>query len=146
VESITFSGGLKTVVVSRPLDNGYFAFDASMMQLPFINALGSTLLFAYHRVHSISALTFLPVEGPAGAVAGLCICEGHQVPFGSGQGTFTYNPTSQPADTGSGSVEFANVCPPMPRGDLLEQYIRRGAADVPPYVVITGCRSGDPLA
>ena len=123
VVATSIKGAMKTVVIERPIDNGYSVFDSNIVELPFINAIGSTAQLSYHKEHAPSSLTMLPVQGVDTApTAGVCICEGKPVPFGQGQGTLTYHAnSSQKVDVGSGTVSFNNKCAPYPRSEILEQ-------------------------
>ena len=122
---------LRTVVLTRPLQGltkDHFTFDVHDTALnghfPFINALGSGPTFSYHKQHAPAFVALVPTTAAdSGAVAtGDCICAASAgTPFGQGKGQFQYVPTSQKADTGTGTTNFVNNCPPSPRGDLLYQ-------------------------
>eukprot|EP00658_Telonema_sp_P-2_P055629 TRINITY_DN44215_c0_g1_i1.p1 TRINITY_DN44215_c0_g1~~TRINITY_DN44215_c0_g1_i1.p1 ORF type:complete len:708 (-),score=147.60 TRINITY_DN44215_c0_g1_i1:102-2225(-) len=116
VLSSTTKGSLRTVKLGTTESHPHFAFDISRdASLPFINAIGNGPTLAYHKNKDIGTLALLPVDG-----AGACLCANQPAPFGQGKGKFVYQPVkAQPADTGSGTIGFGNVCQPEPRTDML---------------------------
>lgn len=122
IVSTTVSGGFRTVILSRPFKGAtpeHFTFRPhDDVLLNFINAVGNQPTLSYHKLKMPSSLILLPVAGTA-KVAGACICASKPAPFGQAKGTLVYEATSQKEDTGTGTVSFANSCPPYPRGDLL---------------------------
>jgi hypothetical protein len=129
--SSSAEGGLRSILATRPLSGPIFSFDLSKAALPFINAVGAGPTLAYHKNKAPASLSLLPIGAPG--VAGLCVCKSPPKPFGQAVGVLTYVPNaSQPADVGSGSVQFGNTCMPKPRSDLL--HMRNPTCDVRYYV------------
>ena len=122
VLSNTVSDGVRTVTMSRSMkgeSSQYYSFDFSGPSLvPFINAVGSTPTFSYHKAKSPASLLLLPVAAPA------CVCSGSKLSFGDGscKGGISYVPTGQKEDTGAGMVNFNNRCAPDPASQLLSQH------------------------
>ena len=122
VVAVSIANGVKTVVIECPVTNTHYTFQPTTIVLPFINAIGTQPLLSYHKDHAPNQLVFSPVQTSGSNVVGNCICNGKPAPFGAGTGTLTYIANaSQPNDVGTGTVSFANSCPPQPRSDLLEQ-------------------------
>lgn len=135
VLSTSVSGGLRTVVATRPMtgtSSDYFSFTAGQdILLPFINAVGSKPTLSYHKDKTFSTLALLPV-GDSSAT-GACLCPEHPAPFGQGKGSFSYQPTNQTGERGRPTtIGFGNNCAPYPRTDLLEQ--KNPTCDVRTYV------------
>jgi hypothetical protein len=122
VLSNTVTDGLRTVVMSRPMKGAgaeYYSFDyTGPSTVPFINAVGSTPTFSYHKAKSPASITLLPVDASA------CVCSGSKLTFGDGscKGEISYVPTAQKEDTGTGAVNFNNRCAPDPASQLLSQH------------------------
>jgi len=130
VEASYVHGDSRTVVLSRPVKGkspDYYSFDASKdLELPFINAYGSSPQFSYHQSRSSGTIMILPVTGAA------LLCAEKPPAFGSAKGKFVYQTTDDPHDVGTGAVEFPNHCDPQPRTDLL--HMKNPACDVRAYV------------
>jgi hypothetical protein len=123
VLSSSVADGVRTAVVTRPLKGmtaSYFSFDTSAPDatIRFISALGSGPAFAYHKTHSSSVISLLPLDAAAGA----CVCPQPR-PFGEGTGTLTYINTGQKGDVGQGTSGFdkRGMCKPWPASDMLDQ-------------------------
>jgi hypothetical protein len=122
VLSSKVTDGVRTVTMSRAMKGAgeqYYSFDyTGPSTMPFINAVGSTTTFAYHKVKSPASITLLPVSAPA------CVCSGSELNFGDGscKGGISYVPTYQKEDTGTGTVNFNNRCAPDPASQLLSQH------------------------
>ena len=105
-------GGLRTVVLSRPLQGAtakHYTFDPAATHIQYINALGSGAKLAYHKAKSAATIALFPSHAKP-----LAVCKAPALPFGSGSGRINY--------LGSDSVGFnAGRCPAQPRGDLLAQ-------------------------
>lgn len=114
--------GLRTVVVSRPLEGvsgDYFTFSmaAEDTTVPLLVAVGSSSAYAYHKDKAPTQITLLPVA--AGAGVGACVCPQQPKPFGDATGNLVYHATAQKEDTGEGAVGFsANKCPHWPRTNI----------------------------
>jgi len=144
VISTTTSGNLRTVVMTRAFKGAtsdHYTFSAtSDPKLNFINAIGSGAKLAYHKSKTPASITMLPpvhqvhlrVPFDRYITGGACVCAEKPAPFGKGKGYLTYVQTSQPADTGSGKINFGNNCAPQPRSDLLS--MRNPTCDVRTYV------------
>jgi hypothetical protein len=125
-------GELLTVVATRALKgltSKHYTFDVTKSsKINLINAVGSGPSLAYHKVKSPTAISLFPLVGDS--VAGACLCNGDDVPFGSATGKLMYHPNAtQRGENGtSGSVSFGNKCFP----DLLWQ--KNPTCDVRSYV------------
>eukprot|EP00040_Diaphanoeca_grandis_P018294 m.96161 g.96161 ORF g.96161 m.96161 type:complete len:848 (-) comp26871_c0_seq2:157-2700(-) len=132
VVSNKVEGDTRTVVLTRQLKGAsvdYYTFDVSgKPALPFINAVGSGPMFAYHKAKLPASLLLLPISSTA------CVCSGKPMPFGRGacKGVITYVPTNQTEDTGAGTVAFSNQCAPDPASQLLSQH--NPTCDIRTYV------------
>ena len=104
IKSNSVTGATRTVVVTRPLKNGYYTFVATAADAttPFIAAVGTSPAFAYHKSKAIGSLSFLPV----GSAAGACVCPEAPVAFGQASGQLVYHMTNQSVDIGSGATGF----------------------------------------
>lgn len=129
------TGGLRTVVVSRPLKGAgpayyTFAVTATDASLPYIAAVGSTPDLQYHKAKVLGTLALVPVGAD---VAGACVCPEAPKPFGQASGELRYQAVaSQPADVGAGAVGFrAGKCAPAPTTVLIEQ--RNPTCDIRHY-------------
>lgn len=124
VVSNTVAGGVRTVVLSRPLaapTSGSYSFDPTALTLNFIAAVGQTAAFGPHNAapHGADTVRLWPSTP-------VCVCAVPATPFGQGSGKIKYLPTGE-------TVGFApNRCPPQPRGDLLAQ--RNPTCDLRTYV------------
>jgi hypothetical protein len=118
VVSTTVNAGLRTVVLTRPLKGAtkdYYTFTLDAPKLPFINAVGSTPDFRYHKDKNLGDLTLIALDGPT------CICASPPKPFGMGKGKFEYHANkNESVDTGSGTVGFGNKCGGSNNKDLLD--------------------------
>jgi len=131
VVSTHVTGGVRTVVLSRPLKSPYLSFEGAAGSMSFINAVGTGPKLAFHKNKAPSALVLLPEAGKS--IAGDCVCPTKPVPFGQAKGTLEYVPVeSQKVDVGSGTVSFGNNCAPQPRSDLLAQ--KNPTCDLRTYV------------
>ena len=104
IKSNTVTGATRTVVATRPLKNSYYTFVATSVDAttPFIAAVGTSPVFAYHKSKAIGSLSFLPV-GSAGA----CVCPEAPAAFGQASGQLVYHKVAnQSVDTGSGATGF----------------------------------------
>lgn len=129
VHSNTVVDGLRTVVLSRPLQGKTFSFNTTSASLDYITAMGSGPNLSYHKDKMPGRMTFLPLTGAGG---GACICAGKPAPFGTPiGGKLLYTPTTQKGEKGSGEVGFGNWCAQEPRTDLLAQ--RNPTCDVRTY-------------
>jgi len=121
VVSSTVAAGIRTVEMTRPLKGAspeYYTFELSgSPHLNFIDAVGSTSTFSYHKSKTPSSLLLLPLSAPA------CVCAGKPMPFGNGacKGAIAYIATNQTEDKGAGTVNFNNECAPQPLSQLLTQ-------------------------
>lgn len=119
VHSNTVVDGMRTVVLSRPLQGATFSFNATSSSLEYITAIGSGPKLAYHKNKMPGRIIFLPLSAAGG---GACICAGKPAPFGTPiGGKFQYSPTTQKGEKGTGEVGFNNWCAAEPRTDLLAQ-------------------------
>ena len=122
VLSNTVQDGVRTVTMSREMKGSgpeYYSFDFDgPSTVPFINAVGSTPTFSYHKAKAPASITLLPIAAPA------CVCSGSKLSFGDGscKGGISYVPTAQKEDTGTGIVNFNNRCAPDPASQLLSQH------------------------
>lgn len=121
VVSSTSAGGLRSVVMTRPLKGltpAHFTFSSvGGTVLPLINAVGNSPHLSYHKDKAPTFAALLPVD--AAGAAGTCLCASGPAAFGRAKGNLVYERTAQPADTGSGTIRFENWCEPQPRSDLL---------------------------
>eukprot|EP00051_Salpingoeca_urceolata_P006258 m.83056 g.83056 ORF g.83056 m.83056 type:complete len:545 (+) comp14750_c0_seq2:647-2281(+) len=104
VTSSVVSGGNRTVVVTRPFKGstpGHYTFTTTQSQINFINALGSTPTFAYHKHRAAAVLNLRVLDAPT------CICD----TGAKGYITTDQNPTP---------AEFVKDCYPEPFADLLQ--------------------------
>ena len=111
VVSNTVVAGVRTVVLTRALKGKtkvHYTFDPQVLQINFINALGSTPMLSYHKSKTATSINLFPSAGsPA------CVCSYPAAPFGQGSGSIKYLPTGE-------SVGFkAGRCAPHPRTDLI---------------------------
>eukprot|EP00462_Mataza_sp_D1_P020249 CAMPEP_0175139606 /NCGR_PEP_ID=MMETSP0087-20121206/11003_1 /TAXON_ID=136419 /ORGANISM="Unknown Unknown, Strain D1" /LENGTH=748 /DNA_ID=CAMNT_0016422649 /DNA_START=31 /DNA_END=2277 /DNA_ORIENTATION=- len=101
---------LRTVVLTRPFagkSSDYYTFDPEKDSvLHFINAVGSTADFQYHKDRTAAQLLILPDQ------KSVCVCASNPAPFGQAKGSLQYEDTV---------VGFGNNCAPQPRTDLLAQ-------------------------
>ena len=83
VVSNTVTDGVRTVVVTRPLQGAtaaYYTFDRTQLSLNFISAIGMAASFGPHgdAPHGSDTLTMWPVGSP------VCVCVTPAAKFGSG--------------------------------------------------------------
>ena len=124
VSNVVGSGGLRTVVLSRPAQGAtkeHATFTMTDLNVPFISAVGVTSSLSYHKNKTASSLNLWP----SGGAADVCLCENPAAPFGSATGTIKYLPTGE-------SFGFTNYCKPEPRESIL--FDRNLACDVRVYV------------
>ena len=65
VVSNTVADGLRTVVLTRPLQGAttqHYTFDPHNLQIDFINAVGSSPKFAYHKSSTAASIGLWPTE------------------------------------------------------------------------------------
>jgi hypothetical protein len=87
VLSSSVVSGKRTVVIQRPLKGltpQHHTFDARKMSLNFIDAVGSSPSFSYHKSKAASSIFMWPASAPA------CLCTVPAVPFGHGGGIIEY--------------------------------------------------------
>jgi hypothetical protein len=112
VVSSSVTNGKRTVVLTRPLKGAtkdHYTFVLTTLSVGFINAVGSTPSFGYHKQSSAATLSMWPsAQSPA------CVCSQPALPFGQGAGMLKYLPTGQ-------TIGFpANRCAEFPRTELLK--------------------------
>ena len=103
------SNGIRTVVLTRPIygaTNEHFTFNVDDPELPFINAIGSTVELSYHKEKTSSVIKIFPIGSST------CVCGVNDIPFGQAKGSLKYENTS---------IGFGNTCKPEPASDLLRQ-------------------------
>lgn len=162
VVSNTVTDGLRTVVLTRPRQGTttqHYTFDPSNLQIDFINAVGSSPKFAFHKSSTAASISLWPADAAqhAWSVTGqhlqatatvfyhflYCLI---QCVFGGvcscSAGVFSIcSQPAQPFGSASGVIHYletgekvgfpANRCPPQPRGDLLAQ--RNPTCDIRSY-------------
>lgn len=114
VVSNTVTNGLRTVVLTRPLQgltSEHYSFHPQNLEIDFINAVGSSPTFAFHKSSTAAALALWPT----GASSHACVCTEPAPMFGKASGKIHYLPTGEKIGFG------ADRCPAAPREDLLEQ-------------------------
>ena len=118
----------RMVTVTRPLQGQYFTFSTGAIDIPFINAIGSSPELSYHANKEPHTMLVLPVHESSDATDSgsggvTCLCRKGEPPFGAGKGTLEYVPVDgQPGEKGQpGKVVFDNSCAPSPYGVLLDQ-------------------------
>lgn len=122
--SNTVADGVRTVVVRRPLAGAtasHYTFDASVLSLPFISAVGVSGTFGPHGAapHGAAELRLWPTNGP------VCVCAIPAAVFGAGKGSLEYMPTGS-------TVSFDRPrCFEQPREDLIAQ--RNPTCDIRTY-------------
>lgn len=124
VASNTVHAGRRTVVLSRPargVTPDHANFTMTDLQIPIINAIGTTSALVMHQNKTASSITLWP----AGKDQPVCLCEHPAAPFGSAQGTLKYLPTGE-------AFGFTNFCEPEPRETILAS--RNPTCDVRSYV------------
>lgn len=108
VVSNSVSGGVRTVTVTRPLvgaTSNHYTFDlVSQATIPFIAAIGNTQVFAYHKAHIQSTLSFAAADGKSP----MCVCD-----VGADGKLCETN--------GTNCDSFVKTCIAPPAGDLLAQ-------------------------
>jgi hypothetical protein len=96
------------------------SFDPTALSVGFIDAVGSSPTFAFHKHSTSASLDLWPSAAAAASASSsggghACICTQLALPFGSASGKIHYLPTGE-------KVGFpAGRCSPQPRGDLLVQ-------------------------
>jgi len=87
------------VILSRKfkgLTPDHFTFNILQTAIPFINAIGSTKTFSYHKFKMSSILNLVALDGST------CICKGSEKDY-------------------INDIAFEKFCAPPPTGDLLQQ-------------------------
>jgi hypothetical protein len=137
VKSSSVSDGLRTVVLTRPLNGAgesYYSFSASSddATLKIITAVGTGPQLAYHRNKALTSLAMLPAGGSAGG--GACVCPEAPKPFGQASGALVYHAVAnQSVDVGLGQVGFrAGKCAQYPATTQIPQ--RNPTCDIRAYV------------
>ena len=123
VVSNTVAAGVRTVVLTRDAISHsaeYANFTMTDLEVPFINAVGSTSALSYHKEKTAATLSMWPSAGQP-----VCLCSLPAAPFGTATGTIKYLPTGE-------SFGFTNYCQPEPRESVLAQ--RNPTCDVRSYV------------
>lgn len=90
------------------------------LTIPFINAIGSGPVLAYHANKTASSISLWPTAGRP-----VCLCEQPASPFGSAKGIIKYLPTGE-------QFGFINGCQHEPRESILHD--RNPTCDVRAYV------------
>lgn len=124
VQSDTTNGDQRTVVITRPIANKLYSFDTKATEIPFINAIGSSAQFSYHKNKEPSSMLILPVHDRGVGAGAMCLCQQDPPAFGKDTGgTLEYHPVEgQPGEMGTkGKVTCQNWCVKAPRMDLLDQ-------------------------
>jgi hypothetical protein len=107
LKSNSVSDGRRTVVLTRPMigasEKHYTFSPVSQSTVNFITAIGNTQMFAYHKAHMPSVMTFVAADGSA-----MCVCD---------QGAMTEMCDS----SGAECDRFVKNCVKAPDGSLLEQ-------------------------
>ncbi|VDI62037.1 Hypothetical predicted protein [Mytilus galloprovincialis] len=105
IVSNTVVDGVRTAVLTRPLKGltkEHYSFNALNAQINFISAIGSSQVFAYHKVHTTGIIALITSNEPN------CICE--------------VGETGMMCDNnGSNCDHFVKNCVPAPAGELLSQ-------------------------
>lgn len=104
VVSSTVAAGRRTVVLTRPLAGAtrdHYTFDTSKGTLPFINAVGSSAVFAYHKARSAATMAFHTLG------ADTCVCDTGDVGYIS-------------SDMNPGLTKLTKHCAPEPASDLVK--------------------------
>jgi len=99
VVSSTVVNGVRTVVLSRAFKGvtaDHYTFDPDITNFPFINAVGNTPDFSFHRNKATSTITFTALD------TATCICN-------NGFHAYVNN------------LQFGRYCAPEPTGDLVQQ-------------------------
>ena len=119
-------GGRRTVVLTRPAKGPtpqHASFTLQNMTIPFINAIGSSDVYAHHANKTASSLSLWP-GGAGGEAAAACMCKLPAAPFGHASGNIKYLPTGE-------QFGFINGCSPEPRESVLAD--RNPTCDVRAY-------------
>eukprot|EP00462_Mataza_sp_D1_P024841 CAMPEP_0175128078 /NCGR_PEP_ID=MMETSP0087-20121206/4735_1 /TAXON_ID=136419 /ORGANISM="Unknown Unknown, Strain D1" /LENGTH=719 /DNA_ID=CAMNT_0016410113 /DNA_START=120 /DNA_END=2279 /DNA_ORIENTATION=+ len=122
VVSDTVETDLRTVVMKRPLKGmtpHHYTFDPLKLKLNFINAVGSSPDFSYHKAKTTATLSLWP-----SAEHNSCLCTIPAAPFGKGVGTLEYLPTGE-------KLGFPLRCDPEPRETVLAN--RNPTCDIRTY-------------
>ena len=85
------SNGIRTVSLSRPINgasNDHFTFYVDETEIPFINAVGSTVELSYHKEKTSSLIKIFPIG------TSTCVCGVNDIPFGQAKGSLKYENTS----------------------------------------------------
>jgi hypothetical protein len=101
---------LRTVVMTRKLlgiTPEHYTFNVDVLELPFINAIGSQATFSYHKEKDAATLMMYPKNG-----GNACVCGAKHIPFGEAKGFLKYE---------NSSIGFQNLCKPEPASDLLSE-------------------------
>ena len=114
--------GRRTIVLTRPAMGAtvqHATFTLQDTEIPFINAVGASPVYAYHLNKTASTLSLWPTTEQA-----VCLCEQPAAPFGSCAGTIEYAPTRE-------KFGFINGCSPEPRESILAN--RNPTCDIRAY-------------
>ena len=136
-QNIDETNNMKTVILTRPMKGKYFNFETEgVTEIQFINAIGSSKVFSYHKSKEASSMLLLPVANTSDDddSSGICICQKSPPPFGMANGgTLEYHPVEgQAGEMGlPGKVHLSNKCEPFPREVLLEE--RNPTCDIRSY-------------
>jgi hypothetical protein len=123
VVSSSVAAGVRTVVLSRPsrgATKDHATFTLADLEIPVINAVGSSGALSYHARKTAASLALWPAGGQP-----VCLCESPAAPFGAAKGNIKYLPTGE-------QFGFINACEPEPRESILAG--RNPACDVRAYV------------
>jgi len=125
VQSIHVTANERTVILTRSIRGRHFTFEThNVTEIPFINAIGSSSDYSYHKSKEVSTLLVLPVATSENDDAFICLCQKNPPQFGYAQdGELIYHPvTNQAGERGvTDKVLLRNQCEPSPRSDLLDQ-------------------------
>merc|ERR1711871_1201793 len=95
------------------------SFTLQDIEIPFINAIGSSPTLTYHINKTASSISLWPAGDQQ-----ICLCEQPAAPFGQAKGDIRYKPTGE-------KFGFINACQPEPRESVLAD--RNPTCDVRAY-------------
>ncbi len=122
VISCNTADGKRTVVLTRPLigiSQQHANFTLQDVEIPLINAIGSSPQLTYHRNKTATTISLWP-----SGEASVCLCEQPAAPYGAAIGQIKYKPTGE-------QFGFINGCSPEPRESILAS--RNPTCDVRAY-------------
>ena len=125
VISSSTADGERTVILTRPLlgaTEQHANFTLQDVEIPVINAIGSSPTLTYHRNKTATSISLWP-SGEASAQP-VCLCEQPAAPYGAATGQIKYKPTGE-------QFGFINGCSPEPRESILAS--RNPTCDVRAY-------------